>query len=91
VAPQALALLNNEFVIARAKEFAERLRKIDPAHADSWVTNGWQIALGRAPTAAERAKALALLDTPDQSKDQSKALADFCLMLFNLNEFIYVE
>ena len=87
VAPQALALLNNEFVIARAKEFAERLRKIDPAHADSWVTNGWEIALGRAPTAAERAKALALLDTPDQSK----ALADFCLMLFNLNEFIYVE
>jgi hypothetical protein len=87
VAPQALALLNNEFVIARAKEFAERLRKIDPAHADSWVTNGWEIALGRAPTAAERAKALALLETPDQSK----ALADFCLMLFNLNEFIYVE
>jgi hypothetical protein len=51
------------------------------------VTNGWEIALGRAPTAAEKAKALAALETPDQSK----ALADFCLMLFNLNEFIYVE
>ena len=28
VAPQALALMNNEFVLARAQEFADRLRKI---------------------------------------------------------------
>ena len=29
----------------------------------------------------------AMLDGPDKSR----ALADFCLMLYNLNEFIYVD
>ena len=51
------------------------------------MTNGWTIALGRSPTAAERAKALAMLDAPEKGR----ALSDFCLMLFNLNEFVYVE
>ena len=52
------------------------------------MTNGWQIALGRAPNRRGDAPGRsAVLDAPDQSK----ALADFCLMLFNLNEFIYVE
>jgi hypothetical protein len=86
VAPQALALLNNEFVLARAREFASRLQKLGTS-ADAWVTNGWEIALGRSPTPAERAKALAMLDAPDQSR----ALTDLCLMLFNLNEFVYVD
>jgi hypothetical protein len=52
-----------------------------------WIANGWRIALGRPPSAAERARALAMLDAPDKNR----ALADFCLMLFNLNEFIYVD
>jgi hypothetical protein len=86
VAPQALALLNNEFVVTRAREFAARLQKLGTS-PESWVTNGWEIALGRAPTAAERAKALAMVDMPDRSA----ALTDFCLMLFNLNEFLYVD
>ena len=53
---------------------------------EAWVSNGWQIALGRAPNPAERAKALAILDAPD-----GRALTDFCLMLFNLNEVVYVD
>ena len=87
VAPQALALMNNEFVLARAKEFADRLRKLDGQDAKAWVSDAWQIALGRAPTAAERVKALGMLDAPDPSR----ALTDFCLMIFNLNEFVYVD
>jgi hypothetical protein len=51
------------------------------------VNEAWQIALGRAPIPAERAKALAMLDAPDKRR----ALTDFCLMLFNLNEFVYVD
>jgi hypothetical protein len=87
VAPQALTLLNNEFVIARAKEFSERLRKAYGENQEAWAVNGWEIALGRAPSAQERARAVAMLDAPDKNR----ALADFCLMLFNLNEFIYVD
>jgi hypothetical protein len=88
VAPQALALLNNEFVIARAAEFAARLRKLGGDNREAWVRDGWQIALGRAPTTAERTRALAMLDAPDKD---GRVLQDFCLMLFNLNEFVYVD
>ena len=87
VAPQALALMNNEFVIERAREFANRLRKLGGDNPEAWVDKGWEIALGRAPSAAERAKALAMLDRPGTTQ----ALANFCLMLFNLNEFVYVD
>jgi hypothetical protein len=87
VAPQALALMNNEFVLARAGEFADRLRKLGGENPEAWVNHGWQIALGRAPNPAERARAVAMLDAPDKRR----ALADFCLMLFNLNEFVYVD
>ena len=86
VAPQALALINHEFVAARAREFADRLRKMGDGPA-AWVADGWQIALGRPPAPGERSRALAMLD----SLDQRRALEDFCLMLFNLNEFIYVD
>jgi hypothetical protein len=86
VAPQALALMNNNFVFARAGELAARLRKEAGDDHAAWVNNGWQIALGRPPTAAERGHALTMLSKPD-----SQALQAFCLMLFNLNEFIYVD
>ena len=87
VAPQALVLLNNEFVTARAREFAARLRKLGGDDPAAWVDGGWQIALGRPPSSAEHARALAMLEVPDKNR----ALAGFCLMLFNLNEFIYVD
>jgi hypothetical protein len=87
VAPQALALINNEFVMARAREFAARLRKSGGDDPMAWISEGWQIALGRPPSPAERTRALAMLDQPDKDR----ALTDFCLMLFNLNEFIYVD
>ena len=59
VAPQALALLNNNFIFGRAKEFAARLRKQDGDDHAAWVADGWRIALGRPPSETERQRALA--------------------------------
>jgi len=87
VAPQALALMNNNYVFERAREFAARLRKQDGDDHAAWVADGWQIALGRSPSDVERQRALGMLSKPDSQA----ALAEFCLMLFNLNEFIYVD
>jgi hypothetical protein len=86
VAPQALALLNNQFMLEQARAFANRLQKAGE-NPEAWVNDGWQIALGRLATADERVKALAMLNAPDRKQ----ALVDFCLMLFNLNEFVYVD
>jgi mono/diheme cytochrome c family protein len=83
VAPQALLLMNNAFVLLQSKEFAERLRREAGEDRAAQIERGFQVALGRAPDAAERKAALAFVgDAPD-------GLAGFCHVLFNLNEFVY--
>jgi mono/diheme cytochrome c family protein len=90
VAPQALTLMNSRFVFERAKEFAARLTKKDGDNPGAWVEDGWQLALARTPTVEEKRKALEMFDGKS-SEPRSRALVEFCLMLFNLNEFIYVD
>jgi hypothetical protein len=79
--------MNNSFVFERAREFASRLRKQDGDDPAAWVADGCRIALGRPPSAAELKTALDLFETTDKPR----ALVSFCLMLYNLNEFIYVD
>jgi len=83
IAPQALLLMNNNFVIAEAKYFAERLRR--EAGDDAWaqVERAYRLALGRMPTAFERAKSVKFIQSGPSG------LAEFCQALFNLNEFVY--
>jgi hypothetical protein len=78
VAPQALAMMNSGFVRDAAKAFAARLAREKDA-----VGAGFRAATGREPTADERQRAGAFL--------QRQPLEQFCLLLFNLNEFLYVE
>ncbi len=104
VAPQALALMNNEFIFRQAQAFAARLIKENGNGPVGWVENGWRIALGRAPSNMEKEKTLEMFgqsgitkvakvegEPAGASADQAHALTKFCLMLFNLNEFIYVD
>jgi Protein of unknown function (DUF1553)/Protein of unknown function (DUF1549)/Planctomycete cytochrome C len=83
VAPQALAMMNSEFTQAQAEQFAARLRKLNAESPEAWVENAWLIAFGRAPSAEERRTA------EDYVKRNS--LARLCLLIFNMNEFIYVD
>ena len=87
VAPQALALLNNEFLIQQAGRFAERLRREGGTEPRQWIERGFWLAVGRAPSSTEIQDASALF-TPDAG---AEGLTRFCLVLFNLNEFLYVD
>jgi mono/diheme cytochrome c family protein len=78
VAPQALALMNSEWTWQQAIRFAARVAK----SSDS-VGEAWQLALGRPPEAEERAKA--------QEYIARNNLDRFCLLLFNMSEFLYVN
>jgi cytochrome c553 len=80
VAPQALAMMNGAFTVAQAKRFGARIEKADPAKR---VETAFEIALGRQPSAMEKAKAQGFLD-----KAGVDALA---LLLFNMSEFVYVD
>lgn len=79
---QALALLNDGFMLTQAKRFAARIEKEGGDEA-SKATRAFRLALGRSPTAAERVELAALINR--------HGLANACRLLFNLNEFAFVD
>jgi hypothetical protein len=106
VAPQALALLNNDFVHQQSGAFAARVIAEAGPDPTAQIDRVWWLALGRAPDDAERQAAvghlaaqrghLASRAASDQkalenSEAERMALASLCHVLFNLNEFIYVD
>ena len=102
VAPQALALLNDKFVRARAADFAQKVATEAGSNAEAQVSLAWRLALGREPSSDEvesgkdfinaQVRERLIRDQGDPKIDtQQLALADFCQAIFALNEFIYVD
>jgi hypothetical protein len=100
VTPQALALLNDPFVRARAGDFANRLLKEAGDKPARSVERAYRLALGRPPTDGEVTAGVEFLarQTRDRTARDPKAadarrlaLTDYCQVLFGLNEFIYVD
>jgi hypothetical protein len=83
VAPQALALMNDKFMLAQAHEFAERLKAKYGGSGEETVNAAWLTAFSRPPSQAEKQKALQFL--ADTSPDR------LCLLIFNMSEFLYVD
>jgi hypothetical protein len=98
IAPQALALLNSPHIRGYAHNFAQQLLpayEMSPAEA---VRLGYLTAIGRQPDDEELTASVAFLiaqekshSLDDNAKSHELALADFCQVLFGLNEFVYVE
>ncbi len=79
---QALALLNDPFVVRQAEYFAERLRRTGP-DTGKQVEAAYRLAFGRPPTGEEK-RALA-------GYAQKHGLANACRLLFNANEFLFID
>ncbi len=79
---QALALLNDRFTIRYADHFASRLEREHP-DAKARVERAFELTLGRLPTSAERDR---LADFATKH-----GLPNACRLLFNCNEFLFVE
>ena len=98
IAPQALAFLNSPQVRGYAHNFAKRLIvRFEKSPADA-VRQGYLAVIGREPDDAELAAAVEFLAAQEKSYGTNEkpdarelALADFCQVLFGLNEFVYVE
>jgi hypothetical protein len=100
VAPQALFLLNGAPVREWAEALAKTIRVAKPAKSDPapHINLAYLRTLSRPPTKAELAEATAFLKSQNDSytaegkTDATQAaLADFCQILFALNEFAYVN
>ena len=98
IAPQALLLMNNPHVRWASRQFASTLSKIAVNSPDEAVRRTYLAALSRTPTDDELVASAAFLKRQSDSYSQadpntslSRALDDFCQILFCLNEFVYVE
>ncbi len=92
VSPQALLFLNNPNVRAAANAFAVELKPFADKGLTAGVERAYLSAFGRPPTPAETEAGVGYL-TMRGAKDGKldKALQEYALVLFSLNEFIYVD
>jgi len=97
-AGQALTLLNGEFSDAQATAFAHRLLgKHGAANFRSLIRGAYQLALTRQPKSVELQLAERFLveqqrnDAGKKDEKLVRSLSDLCLVLFNLDEFLYVD
>ena len=103
VSPQALALMNNEFVLQQAGSFAERVMKEAGGDRRAQVVRAFKIALNRPPNLKEIEWSLSFLkaqaegyaqrkdEAPEKAAPEKAALRDFCHAIINLNEFVYID
>jgi mono/diheme cytochrome c family protein len=80
---QALTLLNNVFTEHYAARFAERLKREAPDDVPAQVRRAYALAFNRQPAEDEVAFARRFID--ERGRDQ------FCIVIFNSSEFMYVD
>jgi mono/diheme cytochrome c family protein len=94
---QALGMMNGVFLQKQAKVFAERVREEagehDAVDVAAMVSRAIEIALQRPATDDEVARGVALINTLEDTDGVSpgRALEIYCLMVLNLNEFVYLD
>jgi hypothetical protein len=79
---QALATLNNPFVLKQCEHFAARLEKLAP-DVSLQIESAYRLALSRGPTAEEKERLIAYA--------HRHGLANVCRVLFNSTEFMFVD
>ena len=99
VTTQALTLLNNSFVLGQARSFAERVLDQSNREQAAQAKTAFRIALSREPSPKELDRNLAFLrrqrsyhaEREGNSNPELEALTDFCHVVLNLNEFVYIN
>ena len=79
VAPQAFSLLNSEFTRSASRRFAGRVVELAGPDKDKQIDRAFRLALGRPPSA------------PEVERARKVDLSRLGVVLFNLNEFLYLE
>ena len=79
---QALAMLNNHFIVRESEHFAERVSQ-PGTDLNGQIKAAYQLALGREPTTSE-AKAL-------KAYAARHGMANTCRIILNSNEFMFVN
>lgn len=86
---QSLFMINGPWTMQRAKAFGRALSHDSSATLEQRVATAYSLAFGRPPSAVETADAVKFLQNNSARSDE--ALVDFCHVLLNSNEFLYVD
>ena len=93
VPTQALGMLNGQFINQQATKFANRLQKSFPNDVEQQIVSGIHLTTGRSATNAEIQTDLDFIKDLQQTEKLSEAdaLRNYCLVLLNANEFVYLD
>jgi hypothetical protein len=90
---QALGMLNGDFLNQQAAALAARLTQEAPGDTTAQARRALALATGRRPADAAVRHAVELIDSLQRREGATPELAleCFCLMVLNLNEFLYLD
>lgn len=90
---QALLMINSKDALAHAAEFARRVQSAAGSERDSQIVLAYRLAYGREPSDTERTAAIEFLNqqAARNAAAASATLTDFCQVLLNSNELLYVD
>jgi hypothetical protein len=88
VAPQALTLINGEFVNEQARHLADRMEREAGPDEKKQIDFAYRLALGRPPTEKEVTLMRSFLAKSGGGRPAREQLAR---VIFNLNEFVYPD
>ncbi|MCA9103153.1 MAG: DUF1553 domain-containing protein, partial [Planctomycetales bacterium] len=93
VPTQSLSMLNGAFFHEQAAALAERLEREAGGEPRDQVARALTLALSRAPSDEEVARGADLIAAwqKDDGVDARTALEFYCLLVLNLNEFVYLD
>ena len=93
VPTQSLSMLNGDLTNEEARKLAERVAREAPGDLRAQIERARRLTSGRAPDAREIDEAIRFLDDikAKEGLTQEQAMTSLCLVLFNLNEFLYID
>lgn len=91
---QSLLLINGSYALGRARALASWLEKQHALDTLKMVQDAYVRSWSRLPSSEEESQAIEFLGVgsgEDQQAVSHERLTDFCHVLFNANQFLYVE
>jgi len=90
---QSLGMLNGDFTNDQARKMVERLKRERAGDLDQQIRWAVRLTTGRTPTDAEVTNDRKLISDLREKHGLSEdaALAQYCLLCINANEFIYLD
>ena len=91
---QSLLMINGDYTLARARKMAEQLQAQEFSTLAETLTYACRTTWGREPTESELANSVQFFGAASGEQEQvvdRDTLIDFCHVLFNSNEFLYVD